>query len=78
MYLNIGASNYRHFPFGKNGKVVVLGVPILKHFRVFTFILKFDYPSGHSANSADPNQLALDLQCRFKAICYSFWGHFVN
>ena len=22
------------FPFGTNGKVVVLGVPILKHFRV--------------------------------------------
>ena len=34
MYLNIGTPNKHHFPFGTNGKVVVLGVPILKHFRV--------------------------------------------
>ena len=34
MYLNIGTPNNPHFPFGTNGKVVVLGVPILKHFRV--------------------------------------------
>ena len=34
MYLNIGIPNNHHFPFGTNGKVVVLGVPILKHFRV--------------------------------------------
>ena len=27
-------SNNHHFPFGTNGKVVVLGVPKLKHFRV--------------------------------------------
>ena len=31
--------NNHHFPFGINGKVVVLGVPILKHFRVFTLLL---------------------------------------
>ena len=35
MYLNIGIPNNHHFPFGTNGKVVVLGVPILKHFTVF-------------------------------------------
>ena len=34
MCLNIGTTNNHHFPFGINGKVVVLGVPILKHFRV--------------------------------------------
>ena len=34
MCLNIGSLNNHHFPFGTNGKVVVLGVPILKHFRV--------------------------------------------
>ena len=34
MCLNIGTPNNHHFPFGTNGKVVVLGVPILKHFRV--------------------------------------------
>ena len=35
--LNIGTPNDHHFPFGTNGKVVVLGVPILKHFRVAMF-----------------------------------------
>ena len=39
MCLNIGTTNYHHFPFGTNGKVVVLGVPILKHFRVNTGML---------------------------------------
>ena len=34
MYSNIGTPNYGHFPFGTNGKIEVLGVPILKHFRV--------------------------------------------
>ena len=34
MCLNIGTSNNHHFAYGINGKVVVLGVPILKHFRV--------------------------------------------
>ena len=29
----IGTPNNHHFPFGTNGIVVVLGVPILKHFR---------------------------------------------
>ena len=30
----IGTPNDHHFQFGTNGKVVMLGVPILKHFRV--------------------------------------------
>ena len=34
MCLNIGTAKNHHFPFGTNGKVVVLGDPILKHFRV--------------------------------------------
>ena len=36
MCLNIGTPDKHHFPFGTNGKVVVLGVPILKYFRVCT------------------------------------------
>ena len=36
MCSNIRTSNNHHFPFGTNGKVVELGVPILKHFRVHT------------------------------------------
>ena len=34
MCLNIGTPKNDHFSFGTNEKVVVLGVPILKHFRV--------------------------------------------
>ena len=34
MWLNIGTPKNLCFPFGANGKVVVLGVPILKHVRV--------------------------------------------
>ena len=37
MCLNTGIPNNHHFPFETNGKVVVLGVPILKHFRVICF-----------------------------------------
>ena len=32
---NIRTPNNHHVPFSTNGKIVVLGVPILKHFRVF-------------------------------------------
>ena len=35
MCSNTGTPNNHHFLFGTNGKVVVLGVPILKHFRVY-------------------------------------------
>ena len=34
MCLNIGTPKNHHFPFVTNGNVVVLGVPIFKHFRV--------------------------------------------
>ena len=34
MCSNTGTPNNHHFLFGTNRKVVVLGVPILKHFRV--------------------------------------------
>ena len=34
MCSNIGTPKIINFPFGTNGKLMVLGVPILKHFRV--------------------------------------------
>ena len=34
MSLNIGTPKNINFPFATNGKIMVLGVPILKHFRV--------------------------------------------
>ena len=60
MCSNIGTLNNHHFPFGTNGEVVVLGVPILKHFRVFSILaiscllfpdakaLQFDWTSVQS------------------------------
>ena len=33
MSSNIGMPKIINFPFGTNGKLTVLGVPILKHFR---------------------------------------------
>ena len=35
MCLNIGTLKTVNFPFGTNGKLMVLGVPTLKHFRVY-------------------------------------------
>ena len=35
MFLNIGTPKIFNFPFWTNGKLVVLGVPKLKHFRVY-------------------------------------------
>ena len=48
MCLNIGTPNNHHFPYGTDGKVVVLGVPIhvLEHFRVI-FPEKFDLELLH-------------------------------
>ena len=38
MCSNLGTPKTHRFPFGTNGKVVVLGVPILKHFRVSGYL----------------------------------------
>ena len=35
MCSNIGTPKTINFPFGTNGKLMVLGVPIHKHFRVY-------------------------------------------
>ena len=44
MCLNIGTPNNHHFPFGTNGKVIMLGVPILKHFRGYQMKMKKMFP----------------------------------
>ena len=36
---NIGTPKTINFPFGANGKLMVLGVPILKHFLVFGVLI---------------------------------------
>ena len=44
MCLNIGTPKTINFPFGTNEKLMVLGVPILKYFRVSIFLNKaFDW-----------------------------------
>ena len=42
MCSNTGTPNNHHFLVGTNGKVVVLGVPILKHFRVCKKLIHFN------------------------------------
>ena len=42
MCLSIGTSKIINFPFGTNGKLSFLGVPIFKHIRVF-FKWKIEY-----------------------------------
>ena len=39
IYLNFGTPKIMNFPFGTNGKFIILGVPILKHNRVITHVL---------------------------------------
>ena len=39
MCSNSGTPKTINFPFGTNGKFMVLGVPILKHFKVQSFHL---------------------------------------
>ena len=63
MCLNIGIPNNHHFPFGTNGKVVVSGVPILKHFRVL------HCGRGQSAKEANTllgQVVSLSEQCSVK------------
>ena len=40
MCLNIGTPKILNFPFVPNGKLIILGVPILKHFTVYHFGIK--------------------------------------
>ena len=35
---SFGTPNNPHFPFGTNGKVVALGVPILKHLIMYIYL----------------------------------------
>ena len=37
IYLNFGTPK-NNFPFGTNGKFIILGVPILKHIRVCSIV----------------------------------------
>ena len=42
IYLNFGTPKIMNFPFGTNGKLIILGVPILKHIRVNAALLSQD------------------------------------
>ena len=56
MCLNIGTSNNHHFPFGINRKVVVLGIPILKHFRVLENLKIDNYPEHYHMQQGQADQ----------------------
>ena len=43
MCLNIGTHKNINFSFETNGKLMALGVPILKHFRVVSKELSFEF-----------------------------------
>ena len=43
MCLNIGTPKTVNFPFGTNGKLMVLGVPILKHVCVICIRKQLEY-----------------------------------
>ena len=75
MYLNIGTGNNHHSAFGTNGKVVVLGVPILKHFRVpiYLFVIYIIYMNGYLKLFLLPTITADG--CNF---IYRFFFFFVN
>ena len=47
-----------NFPFGTNGKFIILGVPILKHIRVFIFYIHF-LCTIESGNTARPLTLRI-------------------
>ena len=55
MCLNIGTSKKHNFPFGTNGKFIIFGVPMLKHFKVLFItwtVKRFKigcYPKGQSS-----------------------------
>ena len=51
MCLNTGTPKNINFSFGTNGKLLALGVPILKHFRVY-------WDRCNIADSADLDQTA--------------------
>ena len=43
MFLNIGTPKTINFPFGTNGKLMILDDPILKHFRVVCIFCKLTF-----------------------------------
>ena len=51
MGLSIGTPETINFPFGTNGKLMVLGIPIFKHIRVIqSRIAIFTFLRSHSHN----------------------------
>ena len=80
MCLNIGTPKNINFPFETNGKLMILGVPILKHFRVNwrKVIASFQNFSNKNLDLgllAIPRQLfcfgslvILDVKCRYLSL----------
>ena len=71
MCLNIGTPKNHQFSFGTNGKVVVLGVPILKHFRVSATGPRFNTWSGLILPFLLP--LIQERQLSVTGMCMKYW-----
>ena len=63
MCLNIGTPKNHHFSFWTNGKVVVLGVPILKHFRVLQRQITFATKSLNCLHGGRRGRSLLKIEC---------------
>ena len=60
MCSNIGTPNNHDFPFGANGKVVVLSVPILKHFLFHNTYFSVPFSGNWSQSGTSSNRHSLD------------------
>ena len=70
MCLNTGTPKIINFPFGTNGKLMVLGVPIFKHFRV-SILEREKTPSYGRINTVDWPNDATKLCHNVEAISWS-------
>ena len=59
MCLNIGTPKNINFSFETNGKLMALGVPILKHIRVSYDITDFQWVTSCHKNCMTPHAIAL-------------------
>ena len=57
MCLNTGTPKNINFSFGKNGKLMALGVPILKHFRVWPNLARINVEQAVKCQGREEQKL---------------------
>ena len=58
-----------NFPFGTNGKLIILGVPILKHITVVQILIRLFCTKKLSD---------LDLHCLLRDLGLNIYGHYIE